>query len=1386
MSTPPSPSPATPPAPRGTRPSRRGLWLGAALLGLPLALLGSLGLWAHSEGSLATVAHYAPRWLPPGQTLSLQGVRGSLLHGGEVDELHWTQAGTAVQLSGLKVAWDWRPLLERHLALSQLEAARLEVRNEGEAAPPSPPLTKWRLPLTIDTPLSLGELKLPGAAGLQVGGFNGHYLYDGQRHQLQWGELNLAAGHYSGEITVQAEAPMALNARLSGEVPTRLPAPAPATVQARALVQGTLSGPEATLQVVAELQPARDHDEAHHHHDGDHQAGPRGAKPPQAPPATPAPAPQATSPKAPATQAPTRPTPAPPEMSAQLSAQIRPWATQPVHQAQVQLRGIDASLLWPQAPVTALSGTVEVKPPADAAGAHAPARWGAQLRLSNAAPGPWDQQRLPITELSGTVRQAAAAQGPGSDWLAEDVQVQVGAGLLRLNARWPEAAAGHSPAWQLQAQWQGMDPARWLSSLPGAALQGQLTGEGLSGPGRTLGDLSFETELRAQPAPARAGGASPAQAKAALWSALQLRQARASGRWQGGTLQLDTLNLALAEAQLSGQLRAQTRPLGGSAELQWQAPGVQGQIKGQLGAEQGQGQALLQLQDAAALNRWLQRLPGLDGLRDSLPVAGQGQLKADWQGGWASLLAAWQGERPPAPAQALNLNLQLDLPRLEWAANGPAAGLRLQQWQARLAGPLPGVPGSLPLQLSLQGTVHQGGQSLRAQLQAQAGQAAQAGPQASRWAAVLQTLRLESTAQWPGGPWTLTLPEPAHLQLLRQPQQQLTEVSVAPGRALLQGQVSSGSAELAWQTSRWSQQRQQTRWETQGQLRQVPQAWLDAWVALRGDGSGLGVAGDLVLNADWQARQDQGLQAKVRVARHSGDLLLQAEDLPAGTQATAAQRSAGVRQAELTLQLDGEQLAAQLRWDSERAGQLQARLNTRLRQDASGWQLPPDAPLSGELKAQLPQIGVWSMLAPPGWRLRGRLDAEASLQGSLQTPRWTGDIRASNLALRSVVEGVELRDGRLHARLTGNQIDIQEFTLRGAPGGGGGDGGTLSATGQARWTGEALELDLQTRTERLRVSARADRRLAVTGQLGMRLREGQLSVRGALKADQALFILPDETAPTLGADVKVSSAARRRSPAATPPPSPAAKPASGPAKAGPDVQVSFDLGDDFRIQGRGLTTRLRGTLTLRLPPSGGDPQVTGELRTDQGRYKAYGQELTIETGVLRFSGRYDDPALDVLAIRPNISMRVGVKITGSALSPRIRLFSEPEMADADKLAWLVLGRAAASGAAESALLQQAALALLGGGRGLSDGLAQSLGLDEVSFSGVRNTDTGVTSAALTLGKRLSKDFYVSYERSLAGTMGTFYIFYDLTRRLTLRAQTGEKSAVDLIFTVSYD
>ena len=64
-----------------------------------------------------------------------------------------------------------------------------------------------------------------------------------------------------------------------------------------------------------------------------------------------------------------------------------------------------------------------------------------------------------------------------------------------------------------------------------------------------------------------------------------------------------------------------------------------------------------------------------------------------------------------------------------------------------------------------------------------------------------------------------------------------------------------------------------------------------------------------------------------------------------------------------------------------------------------------------------------------------------------------------------------------------------------------------------------LALELQAR--QLRLLARADRRLTLSGKLAARTDGRLLDVSGRLRADQALFILPDEDRPTLGDDVVV-------------------------------------------------------------------------------------------------------------------------------------------------------------------------------------------------------------------------------------------------------------------------
>jgi translocation and assembly module TamB len=100
------------------------------------------------------------------------------------------------------------------------------------------------------------------------------------------------------------------------------------------------------------------------------------------------------------------------------------------------------------------------------------------------------------------------------------------------------------------------------------------------------------------------------------------------------------------------------------------------------------------------------------------------------------------------------------------------------------------------------------------------------------------------------------------------------------------------------------------------------------------------------------------------------------------------------------------------------------------------------------------------------------------------------------------------------------------------------------------------------------------------------------------------------------------------------------------------------LGPDFALEGRGLNTRLRGQLQIT---SDGlqAPRASGQVSSTQGQLRAYDQSLNIERGLLRFSGAIDNSTLDILALRPNLTRKVGVQVSDNALLPRISLYADP-------------------------------------------------------------------------------------------------------------------------------
>ncbi|MDA4470680.1 translocation/assembly module TamB domain-containing protein, partial [Escherichia coli] len=76
-----------------------------------------------------------------------------------------------------------------------------------------------------------------------------------------------------------------------------------------------------------------------------------------------------------------------------------------------------------------------------------------------------------------------------------------------------------------------------------------------------------------------------------------------------------------------------------------------------------------------------------------------------------------------------------------------------------------------------------------------------------------------------------------------------------------------------------------------------------------------------------------------------------------------------------------------------------------------------------------------------------------------------------------------------------------------------------------------------------------------------------------------------------------------------------------------------------------------------------------------GRYKAYGQDLTITRGNLTWNyNAVSDPRINIRAERRIGDVTAGIDVTGRAQQPRADVWSEPAMSQSEALGYLVLGR----------------------------------------------------------------------------------------------------------------
>jgi len=905
----------------------------------------------------------------------------------------------------------------------------------------------------------------------------------------------------------------------------------------------------------------------------------------------------------------------------------------------------------------------------------------------------------------------AAGEWRDGTMLLESLAAQAAGGRIEGRGHW------QGRGWDFGGRVMDVDPAQAHTRLADQPLAGSLH---LSGEGR---DVAFEVALQST----AQRGSAPALPR--------LRELLARGRWSGDALSLAQLRVEAGDALLEAQGEWQPRARAGSGSAQLRAPGLRAQVQGALAPERGQGSADITLDDLAQAQQWLALWPPLGAVLAAPGLRGRAQMQLAWQGGWRD------------PSVQARIGVQ-DLAR---RTDAPQPWV-VRQATLQLRGPLHDAA------VELDGQAVQGARALDL---AARGRVAMAPGDAAHWRGQVDSLSLQlrDPVRFPG-PWQLRLQRAVAWQAAA------GRFELGAGAAVLESPALPGgdapaAAVLTWDPVR----RQQGQLTSAGRVSGLPLAWL----GLLGEQAGASaLAGDLVFDGQWGLQWGTEPRFDVSLARVRGDVQVLAE----GPDGTTGRVSAGVRAARASLVGQDGQLELRLLWDSERAGHAEGLLRSRLERAADGsWRWPEDAPLDGRLQAQLPRIGVWSVLAPPGWRLRGSLAADIRIAGTRARPELSGPLRADDLALRSVVDGVELRGGRLRAQLEDQGLRVDEFLLHGSPGDGS-DGGSLRASGVGRWTPQGPAFEAHATLSQLRASTRSDRQLTVSGTVSAQMDGGGTRIAGDLRVDRARIRIPDQTPPRLGADVVVRDAPGL--PASDAQRHPAASEAEATGRL--TLRLGLALGPDFRVSGRGLDTRLAGTLEVR-NAADGSPLLTGLIRAEDGTFAAYGQRLKIERGELRFTGAADNPALDILAVRPNMVEKVGVQVSGRALAPHVSLWSQSGLPEAQTLSYVVLGRSSAGSGAETVLLQRAAAAMLAGRRGTGQGVAGSLGLDDLSVA-----PDSTKGAVVRVGKRFADNLYAAYERSLSGTMGTLFLFYDVSRRVTVRAEAGERAGLDLILT----
>ena len=535
---------------------------------------------------------------------------------------------------------------------------------------------------------------------------------------------------------------------------------------------------------------------------------------------------------------------------------------------------------------------------------------------------------------------------------------------------------------------------------------------------------------------------------------------------------------------------------------------------------------------------------------------------------------------------------------------------------------------------------------------------------------------------------------------------------------------------------------------SRGEFRGLPAHWLI--LAL---GTSARVGGDLALDGEWSIAAAPRIDGSLRLRRAGGDLRLLGE----------SPLDLGLSEASIDARFAKSRVLVRAQAAS-RFGNLDASGELAPAADAEGFAIGPASTLALEGRIEFADVRLLSRTLLADGRLEGKLSGELQAGGTLGEPLLRGQVRGEALALELPPYGVFLRNGELRASLQGDRLQIDSFIIRGGE-------GQLSASGSVPLRLADGNARIAWTATRFTVLDQPELGLVASGRGEAHFDGKRLALSGDLRADRGRIEVARERLPKLGDDVWVSGgtrpAARRRGPL--------------PVK----LDMHLDLGDNLEIRAQGLEGKLTGHLDFATTEEG-ELRAWGKVQTLNATFFAYGQKLQVDPGILVFDGPIDNPSLQVTAWRRNLAVEAGVQVSGTVRAPRVQVVSQPPVPEGERISWLVLGRPPSDATkADLGMLQVAAGALLSRGdtMPLDRRIARAFGLDELTLRGTGEAADRVVA----VGKRLSDKLYISYEQGI-GTVASNLVKmdYSLSRRWSLRAETGSSSGGGVFYRFSWD